>query len=153
VQKIRCGLVGGSISLWVGFEMSKVQTMPSLPCSVSLSVSVFLCLCLPVCLCLSLSVSVSVSLCHSLSLSVSDCCLWIRMPRSKLLLQSHVQPLVSMMLMVLPSNCKQALVQWFSAFLMLQLFKIVLHVVVTPNHNIILMLLHNCNFATVMKDI
>ena len=43
------------------------------------------------------------------------------------------------------------LVQWFSTFLMLRFFNAVPQVVVTPNHNIILLLLPNCNFATVMN--
>ena len=33
---------------------------------------------------------------------------------------------------------------------MLQPFNTVLFIVVTPNHKIILLLLHNCNFATAM---
>ena len=41
--------------------------------------------------------------------------------------------------------------QCFSTFLMLQPFNTVLHVVVTPNHTIISLLFHNCNFATVMN--
>ena len=41
--------------------------------------------------------------------------------------------------------------QWFSTFLMLRPFNTVPHVVVTSNHKIISLLLHNCNFATVMN--
>ena len=42
--------------------------------------------------------------------------------------------------------------QWFSAFLMPWPFNnTVPHVVVTSNHKIILLLLHNCNFATVIN--
>lgn len=40
--------------------------------------------------------------------------------------------------------------QWFSPFLVLQPFKTVSHVVVTPRHKIILLPLNNCNVATVM---
>jgi len=36
---------------------------------------------------------------------------------------------------------------------MLGHFKTILHVVVTPNHKIILLLLHNCNFSTVMNSV
>ena len=43
------------------------------------------------------------------------------------------------------------LVQWFSTFLMLRPFNAAPHVVVTPNHKIIALMLHNCNFATVMN--
>jgi hypothetical protein len=39
--------------------------------------------------------------------------------------------------------------QWFSTFLTLKPFSSLLHVVVTPNHKIILLLHHNCNFAIV----
>ena len=42
-------------------------------------------------------------------------------------------------------------VRWFSTFLMLCPFNTVPHVMVTPNHNIILLLLHNYNFATIMS--
>ena len=41
--------------------------------------------------------------------------------------------------------------QWFSTFLILRPFNTVPHLVVTPNHKIILLLIHNCNFATVMN--
>jgi len=41
--------------------------------------------------------------------------------------------------------------QWFSTFLMLQSFNIITHVVVTPNHEIISLLLHKYNFATAMN--
>jgi hypothetical protein len=41
--------------------------------------------------------------------------------------------------------------QGFSTSLMLQPFNTVPYVVGTPNHNIILLLLHNCNFATAMN--
>ena len=41
--------------------------------------------------------------------------------------------------------------QWFSTFLMLQPFNMVPHVVVTPTHKIILLLLHNYSFATVVN--
>lgn len=40
------------------------------------------------------------------------------------------------------------LVQWFLAFLMLQPFNTVLHVVVTQPY-ISILVFHNCNFATV----
>jgi hypothetical protein len=39
----------------------------------------------------------------------------------------------------------------FLAFLMLWPFNTVPHVVVTPNHDIIWLLLHNCNFSTIMN--
>ena len=39
--------------------------------------------------------------------------------------------------------------QWFSTFLMLQPSHTIPHVVVTHNYGIILLLLHNCDFATV----
>ena len=42
---------------------------------------------------------------------------------------------------------------WFSDFLMLQPFNTVPQIMVTPNCKIILLLLHNCNFANVMKRI
>ena len=45
----------------------------------------------------------------------------------------------------------QFLTQWFSTFLVLQPFNTVSHVVVTPNHNIISLLLYNCNFATIVN--
>jgi hypothetical protein len=41
--------------------------------------------------------------------------------------------------------------QCFPTFLALGPFNTVPHVVVTPSHNIILLLLHNCNFATVVN--
>lgn len=41
--------------------------------------------------------------------------------------------------------------QWFSTFPMPHLFKTVPHVVVTSNHEIISLLLHNCNFTTLMN--
>ena len=41
--------------------------------------------------------------------------------------------------------------QWFSIFLMLCDSLILFHGVVIPNHKVILLLLHNCNFATVTK--
>jgi hypothetical protein len=44
------------------------------------------------------------------------------------------------------------LVQWFSISLMLRPFNTVLHVVVTLSHKIIVLLLHNSNFATVMNQ-
>lgn len=37
--------------------------------------------------------------------------------------------------------------QWFSAFLIPRAFNTVPHVVATPSHTIILLILHNCNFA------
>ena len=37
-------------------------------------------------------------------------------------------------------------------FLVLRPFNTVLHLVVTPNHNIISLLLHNCKFATVTNQ-
>lgn len=40
------------------------------------------------------------------------------------------------------------LIQWLSAFLMLRSFNAVLYDSVTPNHKIIWLLFHNCNFAT-----
>ena len=40
--------------------------------------------------------------------------------------------------------------QWFSTFLKLQPFNTVPYVVMTPNHRIIPLLLHICNYATVM---
>ena len=40
---------------------------------------------------------------------------------------------------------------WVSTFLILQLLNTVSHVVVNPNHKIISLLLHNCNFATVVN--
>jgi hypothetical protein len=43
------------------------------------------------------------------------------------------------------------LYQWFSAFLMLRPFNTVPPVVVTPKHKTISLLLHNCNFTTVMN--
>jgi hypothetical protein len=43
------------------------------------------------------------------------------------------------------------LVQWFSTFLMPWPFNIVPCVVTTFSHKIILLLLHNCNFTTVMN--
>ena len=45
----------------------------------------------------------------------------------------------------------QALGQGFSAFLMLWPFSTVLYAVVTLDHKVILLLLHNCNFTTVMN--
>ena len=40
---------------------------------------------------------------------------------------------------------------WFSTFLMLWPFNIVPPVAVTPNHKIILLRLHKCDFATIMN--
>lgn len=40
---------------------------------------------------------------------------------------------------------------WFATFLILQSFNSVPHTVVNPNHEIILLLLHNCNFATILN--
>ena len=42
----------------------------------------------------------------------------------------------------------EGLDQWFSPFLTLRPFNILSQVVVTPNHKIISLLLHNCNFAS-----
>ena len=42
--------------------------------------------------------------------------------------------------------------QWFSTVWMQRPFNTLPHVVLTPNHEIILLLLHNCNFATVMNS-
>jgi hypothetical protein len=42
-------------------------------------------------------------------------------------------------------------VQWFSTLLMLQPFNTVPYVVVTPAIKLLSLLLHNCNFATVMN--
>jgi hypothetical protein len=50
-------------------------------------------------------------------------------------------------------NWQKVLDQWFSTFLTLTPFNAVPHVVVTPNHKVILLLLHNCIFATVMSDV
>ena len=52
---------------------------------------------------------------------------------------------------LLPANeealMKQLLAgQWYSTFLMLQLFNVVPQVM-NPNHRIIFLLLHNCNFS------
>ena len=41
--------------------------------------------------------------------------------------------------------------QWFSTFLKVQPFNTVPHVVMTPNHQIISVLLHKYNFATIMN--
>jgi hypothetical protein len=57
---------------------------------------------------------------------------------------------LSLMTSVTKSVC---LKQWFSTFLMLQVFNADPHVVVTPNLKIIVLLLPNCNFATIMQDI
>ena len=46
---------------------------------------------------------------------------------------------------------RKVLEQRFSTFLMLRPFNTVPHVVVTPNHNIISILLHSCHFATVIN--
>ena len=48
-------------------------------------------------------------------------------------------------------NNSKFLNQWFSTFLLLQLFNTVPHVVVTLNHKIVSLPLHSCNFATVMS--
>lgn len=42
-------------------------------------------------------------------------------------------------------------IQWLSTFLKLRLFNTISHSVVTPNHKIILLLLHNYKFVTVMN--
>jgi hypothetical protein len=47
------------------------------------------------------------------------------------------------------NNC--ILEQWLSTFLMLGPFNTVPHVVVTPKHKMISILLHNYNFATVIN--
>ena len=41
---------------------------------------------------------------------------------------------------------------WVSTFLILQLLNTVSHVVVNPNHKIISLLLHNCNFAAIINN-
>jgi hypothetical protein len=46
----------------------------------------------------------------------------------------------------------EALEQRFPTFLMLRPFDTVPHAVVTPNHKIISLKLHNCNFAAVMNQ-
>lgn len=46
---------------------------------------------------------------------------------------------------------EKSLELWFSAFLMLWPFNTVPQVVLTPNHKVISLLLHNCNFATVVN--
>lgn len=51
----------------------------------------------------------------------------------------------------LPNRGTYLLGQWFSTFLLLGPLDTVLHVVVTPNHKITLLLLHNCNFVIVMN--
>ena len=40
---------------------------------------------------------------------------------------------------------------WFSTFLMRRPFSTVSHVVLTPNRKIISLLLHNCNFGTIVN--
>jgi hypothetical protein len=45
----------------------------------------------------------------------------------------------------------EGLEQWSSPFLMARPFNIVPHVVLTPNHIIILWLLYSCTFDTVMS--
>ena len=47
--------------------------------------------------------------------------------------------------------CLFVLKQWFSTFLMLQPFNTVIHIMVSPNHKIISLPLHHCNFSTVMN--
>ena len=44
------------------------------------------------------------------------------------------------------NQCRNSLVQWFSTFLMLQPFNT--SCCADPNHKIIPLLLHDCNFAT-----
>ena len=51
----------------------------------------------------------------------------------------------------LPKNLLGELHQWFSSFLMLQPFNTVPPVAMTPTIKLFSLLLHNCNFATVMK--
>ena len=55
-----------------------------------------------------------------------------------LILRAQVSPIVP-------------LLQWFSTFLMLWPFSTVPYAVVTPNHKIILLLPHNCNFAVIIN--
>ena len=43
--------------------------------------------------------------------------------------------------------------QWFSTFLLLRVFNMVPHVVLTPKQLLIFWLLHNCNFAAVRNPI
>lgn len=47
---------------------------------------------------------------------------------------------------------QSSLEQWFSTFLMLQTFHTVSHVM-TLTRKLFLLLIHNCNFATIMKII
>jgi hypothetical protein len=54
-------------------------------------------------------------------------------------------------LIVISEARLQLLHQWFSNSLMLQLCNTVRRVIVTPNQKTILLLLHNCKFATVMN--
>lgn len=51
-----------------------------------------------------------------------------------------------------PADQAKTLGQWFSTPLMLVPFNTGPHVVVIPNHKVISLLLHNCNFATVMNQ-
>jgi hypothetical protein len=50
-----------------------------------------------------------------------------------------------------PSYGLDSIEQWFLTFLMLEPFNIVPHIVVIHNHKIISLLLHNCNFPTVVN--
>ena len=61
---------------------------------------------------------------------------------------SHVSYLINLLLLYLHSVGSVHLDQWFSTFLMLRPFSIVM---VTPNHEIIQLWIHNCNFASPMN--
>lgn len=52
---------------------------------------------------------------------------------------------------LLPLSFNCLLNQWFSIFLMLQPLNTTLRVVVTLNHKTISLLIHNCNFSTIMN--
>ena len=49
------------------------------------------------------------------------------------------------------SMVRKPLKHWFSSSLMLRPLNTVPHVVVIPRHKIILLLLHSCNFATLVN--
>jgi hypothetical protein len=93
--------------------------------------------------------ALKVSNLHTLSLRNSDLCLCMEV-RDHLLWASCLE-LPGQLQPTVPSAC--CLEQWFSTFLILWTLNIVLRVVVIPSRKIVLLLLHNCNFATVMNHI
>ena len=96
------------MSLWVGFEVSKVHPRPSLSLCLCLHLCLCLCLCLSLCLSLSVSVSVSVSLCLSVTHIHTHTHTHTLLLPLPLPVDQDVEPLATSPALCLPVSCCQA---------------------------------------------